>query len=323
MNMTLVRIVKGWIGPDFLHQTPSQTGIWDNIKFTFDPVDECDFLIMLNNQMKEDVTVKCPEENIWVLMQEPYMKGHSDWMIERHDPFARVFTNYIPSGDSKYIVSHPADPWHVGRSFDKLVSCSIPQKEKDISWIAGNPTDLPGHFKRKSFLNYARKDNSLNIDYFGRAIRFIEDKWDGLAPYKYSIVLQNSSSPDYWTDMLADCFLSWTVPIYYGCTNLESYFPEESFIRIDINQHESSVETIKKVLQEDSWKKRLPALEKARNLILYKYQFFPHVSNLIRSYGSEGKERKMVAIPTYKRGKKASFYRFLYKINKKIYRFIY
>lgn len=82
MNMTLVRIVKGWIGLDFLNQTPSQAGIWDNIKFTFDPVEECDFLIMLNNQLKEDVTVKCPEENIWVLMQEPYMRGHNDWMVE-------------------------------------------------------------------------------------------------------------------------------------------------------------------------------------------------------------------------------------------------
>ena len=318
----LVRIVKGWKGPDFLSQTPGGKGIWDDIQFTFDAVDECDAVIMLNNQMQTDFTCRCPRENVWAIMQEPYMKGHSDWMAERHEAFSKVFTNYIPCNDPKYVISHPADPWHVNKSFDELTAISMPSKNRMISWIAGNPTDLPGHFIRSAFLNFVRKDTSLDIDYYGRAIRFIEDKWDGLSPYKYSIVLQNSSSPDYWTDMVSDSFLSWTVPIYYGCTNLEKYFSEDSFIRIDINQPERSLEKIKQIIRDDNWEKRLPALEEARMKILYQYQFFPHMAKHIRHYATQSGQKSLQTIPAYTRTIKARLYRYEYKI-KKMMRFKY
>lgn len=318
----LVRVVKSWKGQDFLRQTPGGKGLWDGIQFTFDSVDECDVLIMLNNQMKTDVTCRCPRENVWAIMQEPYMKGHSDWMAERHEAFNKIFTNYIPVNNPKYIISHPADPWHVNKTFDELTTITMPAKNKIISWIAGNPTDLPGHFKRSEFLNFVRKDTTLDIDYYGRAIRFIEDKWDGLAPYKYSIVLQNSSSADYWTDMVADSFLSWTVPIYYGCTNLEAYFPKESFIRIDIEQPERSLEIIKKTIRDDNWEKRLPALAEARTKILYNYQFFPHIAKCIRNYATESGINSIQTIPAYHRSAKARFYRFKYKL-KRLLKFKY
>ena len=320
--MTLVRIVKGWVGPNFLRQTHGSNGTWDDIQFTFDPVEECDFLIMLNNLMQEMVTVKTHREHVWALMQEPYLRGHSDWMIERHDPFARVFTNHTPSTDGKYIISHPADPWHVEKSFDELTSMHMPEKTKKISWIAGNATDLPGHYKRMSLLKYVREDASLEIDFFGRAIRYIEDKWNALAPYRYSVVLQNSSSPDYWTDMLADCFLSWTVPIYYGCTNLKDYFPKESFIAININDKKESVARIKEILHTDNWEKRRDALEEARTRILHKYQFFPHVAQLIKNYGTACHEKQEIRIPPYRRTLKSTINRILYKMKKKFFRFI-
>jgi hypothetical protein len=314
----IVRIVKGWIGPDFLTQTPEGKGIWDDIRFTFDPVEECDYLIMLNNQMKKDVTVTCPRENVWAIMQEPYMKGHTDWMVEGHSAFARVLTHHVPSADRKYMVSHPADPWHVQKTYDELVAGAMPPKVRKISWIAGNPTDLPGHRKRAEFLEFVRKSGSIDIDYFGRAIRFIEDKWDGLAPYKYSVVIQNSSSSDYWTDVVADSFLSWTIPIYYGCTNLEDYFPEDAFIRIDIDKPELSLRKMQSLMKEDDWNRRLPSLQKARDLILHRYQFFPHMARLIRQDTVTSGPKERVTIPAYKRSSNALIYRMMYKIRKNL-----
>jgi len=246
----LVRIVKGWKGPDFFYQTPGEKGIWDGIRFTFDPVEECDLLIMLNNEMKTDVTVRCPRENVWAIMQEPYRRGHTDWMVEGHEAFSRVFTHHIPSGDPKYVRSHPADPWHVKKNFDELITATLPRKTGEISWIAGNATDLPGHMERFRFLDFVKRNDPIGIDYYGRAVRFIEDKWDGLAPYRYTIIVQNSVSPDYWTDVVEDTFLAGTVPLYCGCTNLEDYFPEEAFIRIDISRPEESLETIVKTVRE-------------------------------------------------------------------------
>jgi len=315
--MTLIRIVKDWDWPDLMRQTPGQRGIWDGIQFTLDDTEECDFLIMLNNRMKIPTRVKCPPENIWALMQEPYEEGFSDWMVEKHDLFFRVLTHHLPTNNAKYIASHPAIPWHVNRTFDQLTSCPIPEKVKNLSWIVGDAMDLPGHIKRWSFLESIKKKN-LPIDVFGKKIHYIKDKWDGLAPYKYSLAIENNSGPYCWTEKLADCFLTWTIPFYYGCTNLEDYFPKESFVRIDINQPKKCLEKINNFIAEDRWEKSIPALEEARNLVLHKYQIFPHLSSLVSSHIDEKKEKKDITIPAYKRSAKAKMLRIKYKLKKKL-----
>jgi hypothetical protein len=317
--MTLVRIVKDWDWPDLLRQTPDQKGVWDGIRFTLDDGDECDYLLMLNNRMKVETTATCPPEHIWVLMQEPYEKGFSDWVVEGHDPFARVLTHHlpIPTNGVKYVASHPAIPWHVNRTFDQLISCPIPEKTRGLSWIIGDARDLPGHLLRWSFLENIEKAR-LPIDLYGKKIRYLEDKWDGLAPYRYSLAIENNSGPHMWTEKLADCFLTWTLPFYYGCVNIEDYFPEGSFVRIDIKDPTASLEKIRAVLAEDPWEKRLSALEAARNLVLHQYQLFPHIAGLISSLPEEGNTKRKMTIPAYRRSAPAVWHRLVYKWKKKL-----
>ena len=314
--MITVGIIKDWDWPDLLRQTPKQNGIWDGIRFILDPEPTCDFLVLLNNKMKTRTRVRCPNENVWCLMQEPYMKGHTDWMVEKLDSFSRVLTHHIPSKHPKFTVSQPAIPWHVNKTFDQLAALEMPPKPKTLSWVVGNAGDLPGHQKRWAFLHHIQQDRSLNIDLFGRAVRFIEDKWDGLAPYKYSLAIENSSSPDYWTEKIADCFLSWSIPIYYGCTNLEEYFPPQSFIRIQIDPPEKGIESVKKILKKDNWESRIPALAEARNRVLQRYQLFPHLSRLIRAQPQRDSKYAEILLPAYKRSKKAALNHQIYKIRK-------
>ena len=313
--MTLVRIIKNWDWPDLMRQTPYNRGIWDNIQFTVDPVEECDFVVMLNNNMNCESIVRCPKENIWTLMQEPYVKGYSDWMVEGHESFSRVYTHHIPYDDHQYFISHPAIPWHVNKSFDQLSQMNIPEKSKDLSWIVGNALNIPGHFKRFSFLQFIRDKSPFDIDLYGRAVRVIEDKWDGLAPYKYSLAVENSCTTDYWTEKIADCFLSWTIPFYYGCTNLEEYFPEESFIRIDIDQPEIAVNQIRSAIENNEWEKRLPALEAAREKVLNRYQLFPLLAKEIKSCHTKDKNKIKTLIPPYKKSISTYINRRIFKIN--------
>jgi len=314
--MKTVCILKDWDWPDLLRQTPGGEGIWEGIRFTLNTDNPCDFLVVLNNKMKTETRVHCPSKNVWCLIQEPYMKGHTDWMVERLERFSRVLTHHAPSGQSKFAVSQPATPWHVNKTFDQLVALEMPAKPKTLSWVVGNARDLPGHGKRLTFLAYIQRKGSLDIDLFGRAVQFIEDKWDGLAPYKYSLAIENSSSPDYWTEKIADCFLSWSVPIYYGCTNLEDYFPSGSFIKIDINSPIEAFESVKTIIKRDNWEKRLPALKEARDLVLHRYQLFPHLSQLIRAQPQRDLEPTEILLPAYKRTTGAALNHQLYKFRK-------
>ncbi|MEN6606404.1 MAG: hypothetical protein ABFD60_04115, partial [Bryobacteraceae bacterium] len=78
----LVRIVSDWDCSRLLTQTPGGTGVWDGIRFTTQPADECDYFVMLNNRKLDATTALCPPDNIWAIMQEPYLEGLYDWLIE-------------------------------------------------------------------------------------------------------------------------------------------------------------------------------------------------------------------------------------------------
>jgi Glycosyltransferase family 10 (fucosyltransferase) C-term len=318
VTMKLIRITKDWDWPDLLRQTPGGKGIWDGIQFTTDEVDVCDALLLLNNRMKKAVSTHCPKGYVWALMQEPYVKGFTDWMVEGHDAFDRVYTNFLPSNEPKYIKSHPALPWHVNRTFDELTTCDIPGKKRSLSWVVGNCRDLPGHVKRYAFLRSIQSEKNLDIDLFGRAVCYIEDKWDGLADYRYSIAAENTVWPDYWTEKIADCFLSWTIPFYYGCTNLEEYFPADSFIRIDIENPAQAIETIKREVLSSSWERRLPALEEARRRVLHEYQIFPHLAKLYHEETAPQGERSLAVVPRYQRSLKTSLHRMTGKLLKSL-----
>lgn len=315
--MMLVRIVKDWDWPDLMRQTPEGKGCWDGIQFTLDDVEECDYLIMLNNRMKKFTRVKCPKENIWVIMQEPYERGFTDWVMEGHEYFARVFTHHAPAKDRKYVASQPALPWHVNRTFDQLTMCPVPEKTRALSGIVGDAMDLPGHEKRWKFVEAVRAAG-LPIDLFGKKIHYLADKWDGLAPYKYSLAVENNSGPDLWTEKLADCFLTWTLPFYYGCTNLEEYFPEGSFIRIDITKPAEGVKTIRQTMETDNWEKHIAALTEARNLVLNRYQIFPFLSRMISPDAKSIREKTVTVIPPYRRSLKAFWYRRQFRFRRRI-----
>ena len=312
----LVRIVKDWDWPDLLRQTPGGKGIWDGIRFTTDEVEKCDALVVLNNRMKHAVHARCPQGRVWALMQEPYAKGFTDWMAEGHDAYDRVYTNYLPSSDLKYIASQPGLPWHVNRTFDELTTCAMPEKSRKLSWIVGNLHDLPGHMKRGVFLRAIQADKTIDIDLYGRAVNFIEDKWDGLAPYRYSIAAENTSWPDYWTEKIADCFLTWTVPFYHGCGNLEKYFPADSFIRIDLDKPNEAIAIIKRYLHEYDWSHRLPALEEARRRVLYEFQIFPVLTKLLKAEPITKLANIERIVPAYKRTTLTKLRRLIYKAQK-------
>ncbi|MFV0444345.1 MAG: hypothetical protein ACK5Q5_12315, partial [Planctomycetaceae bacterium] len=45
-----------------------------------------------------------------------------------------------------------------------------------------------------------------------------------LAPFRFSIAMENASSNLYFTEKLVDCLLLETIPIYYGCPAIDSLF---------------------------------------------------------------------------------------------------
>ena len=274
----LVRIIKDWNKQDnLLKQTSGENGQWGNIKFTLDPVTECD-VVVFTNRIKEDCLLSCRPGGRWLIQMEPPTPAHR-WYRNSDEFFDRIIAPDWRVKKSKLTYSHGALPWHVDRTYDQLKVMQVPNKPCEVSMITSNANYTNGHSFRLRLINALKGVNGIDFDLYGRGFNRIDDKMDAHLSYKYSIVIENSFYPHYWTEKLSDCLLSFTIPIYIGAQNIGDYLPQGSFIQVepDLNK----VIKVLKTLHLDQWEGRMEALKEARNKILDEYQLFPLLSNLI------------------------------------------
>lgn len=245
---------------------------------TEEPLPECEYLLLLGVPTR-DVAVKCPPENVWLICQEPPTEG----FLALHggtNQCARIYTQDVARKGARFFHSQPALPWFVNRDYTWLRDCPPPEKTRDLSWVTSNKSLLQGHQKRLAFLNHVRE--TVPFDLFGRGFKEIEDKWDALAPYRYTLAVENHACPYYFTEKIVDAYLSWTMPIYHGCTNLASFFPEESFVAFDVNSPDA-YSLIRQALQSDVAERHREAIAEARRRILDQLQLFPFLESQIKA----------------------------------------
>jgi hypothetical protein len=114
-----------------------------------------------------------------------------------------------------------------GKSF--LNRGEIYQKTKLVSMIASNKRMCQEHLYRQEII----KKFSGQCDHFGRGFNGIKDKEDGLKDYCFSFALENATYPNMFTEKITDCFMTGTIPIYYGITNIGDYFNTDGIIMLN------------------------------------------------------------------------------------------
>lgn len=296
----LVCVLKDWAYPNIVQQTPSFSSTWNGVRFVFEPVSECDLLIASNPPVS-DIRIRCPEGNKWLFTGESPIEQYR-WQTESFPLFDKVFTFWSSSVSPNIVHEQTSLPWHVEKSYDQLSALTAQvaalSKRPEVSWVTSNASHKEGHVLRMAFKD-CLKANGFKFDLYGRGFEPIKDKFDGIYPYQYSLAIENYGCNDYWTEKIADCFLSWTVPIYWGAKNISQYFPENSFIQIDPSHPQEALKTIRAAIDDDFYSKNIDALAEARSLVLNKYQFFPHVCELIDRYGvKEGRPKPKTFIPS-------------------------
>jgi len=105
-------------------------------------------------------------------------------------------------------------------------------------------------------------------------------KWDGLENYSYSIAIENCCLKNYFSEKFTDCILAWTIPIYYGCPNINEYFPKDCYYWLDITSS-NCFEELDKILNTPITDIQINAIEKARDTILNKHNVWEVVNNIV------------------------------------------
>lgn len=132
-----------------------------------------------------------------------------------------------------------------------------------VSLIASAKRDTEGHRLRHAIVDWARAGGAP-VDVMGRGYSPFERKSDGLAPYRYSVVIENGREPNYFSEKLLDAVLCRTVPIYWGCPNLERFFDTTPIVQC---ASEADLRRAVRAASEDDYAARRPALDKLRGPI--------------------------------------------------------
>ena len=102
-------------------------------------------------------------------------------------------------------------------------------KSRACSLIASGKRDQEGHRLRHRIVETVRAEG-LDIQIMGRGYAPFGRKEEGLAPFRYSVVIENSREPSYITEKLIDACLCRTVPIYWGAPDVAEWFDPAGLI---------------------------------------------------------------------------------------------
>lgn len=283
-------------------QMKDERGITDDgqYQFVINDLDcEPDFVVIKEKGLRQPKRFHVPRSHTILLTGEPY--SVLDYPKAFCSQFGTVLAcqREVKAGPQTNVIYTQAIlTWFVGATFEpdgtnrfpmnyEAIRRSQPKKDKLISVISSTKAFTQGHVDRLRFITKLQQRYGDKVDVFGRGFKPFSDKWDVLAPYKYHIVIENSSSDYYWTEKIADCYLAGTYPIYHGCTNIGNFFPEKALTPIDIRHFNAAADTIDRVISENLYEKRKAELEKSKELVLDKYNMFNFIAQTCKDIESK------------------------------------
>jgi hypothetical protein len=164
--------------------------------------------------------------------------------------------SFIMTHDSELLKKYPNKTKKIpfGGCWIKDYNFGIHKKDRMLSMIYSNKTSLSGHKLRHQIAKRYTEPH-----FYGRGTQNpINTKEESLLNYRYSIVIENSYTENYFTEKLVDCLAVGTVPIYWGCPNIGEYFNTNGIISF------RSLEELDKILNDlsdDDYLARIDAIE--------------------------------------------------------------
>ncbi|MEM7476304.1 MAG: glycosyltransferase family 10 [Planctomycetota bacterium] len=284
-----------------LRQTPGRTGRWKEFEFVgadnLNPdskAEQFDGWVVYDD-MPTAAEYCCPRSNTLLITGEP--ESIRRYRRRYTSQFGRVWS-------SQAAIQHPhvkrrneGQHWHYALSkssvhgcqlgFDELEKLQCPSKTKLASVICSAKASTADHRKRFEFVKALKDEFGDQIDWFGRGTREIEDKAEAIYSYRYHIVLENDHSEFFMTEKLADAYLGWSYPIYFGGTEAYYRYPEGSFTAIDIYNPREAMSILHNVLDSDTFEQSLLRIAEARKRVLYSNNICNMMAEFFREYLTE------------------------------------
>jgi hypothetical protein len=202
--------------------------------------------------------------NIISLYEPNEYFGLHDWVIQNKDLFNIILTwdDKVLNNCSNALYQPFGHTWFKPDQYNKNH-----KKEFKIAHLRGSLLKSYGHQIRWDVLN---RKNEIKVP-----IKFYEtygdrhnieqariDKEEIFGDSMFGIAIENFSHRGFFTEKILDCFLLKTIPIYWGCSNIEDFFNVEGIIKVEnaddaiysLNNLTKEFYISKKDIIEENWR---------------------------------------------------------------------
>jgi hypothetical protein len=150
---------------------------------------------------------------------------------------------------------------HVEYHYSNFLNRTFNKQKKLCIFVSGisqanNPYWINNNYKKRIDLINKILQSNLDIDIYGRNLNISDIRYKGsphnkheiLKDYKFSIAIENCCEKNYVSEKFFDCVLNNTIPLYYGCPNVDDIFNKQCYIFLNINS-ETIIDDIKQILE--------------------------------------------------------------------------
>lgn len=222
-------------GFDSLSKVPTKTFVWERNIESFLKDTKIDTIVFTDECIEHVSKFKqVNKKKIAWLLEPVAMSRYYNLAAVLHKSFDKIvssdleFAKMMPNG----VFAPFAGTWIDENDWSNY------DKTKLVSMISSNKRMTEGHelrFKSAELIN--------DGDVYGtiKGERIVK-KLDGLKDYMFSVVIENCRRHGYFTEKIVDCFLTATIPIYWGCPNIDYFFDPDGIIKFE------TVEELKGIL---------------------------------------------------------------------------
>lgn len=173
------------------------------------------------------------------------------------EPYVEAY-DYIFTHDRELIDLNPDVFKFIIAQGSIIEEFGVFEKSKLVSCIVSGLVMSEGHRLR---LEIARQiSESGQVDMYGKAFNYVPRKVDALKDYMFSFAMENDCYNSYFTEKIHDCFLTGTIPIYFGAPDIGDYFNLDGIIVME-KDSEGNVIFDSEILTEDYYNSRIEAVK--------------------------------------------------------------
>ena len=158
-------------------------------------------------------------------------------------------------------------------------------KSQVLSVFCSNKTFNLQQALRIRFVEALKSHFGSLVQHFGTGYEQIEEKADGLAPFIYTVVLENNIHEGFWTEKLADAYLGDCFPIYAGGKIATADFDPQARLDIDIFHFDTSLRAIEHLIKTLNIDPVRGLIREQRRRVMLEHNLFAVANRIIEARG--------------------------------------